>query len=695
METSNNREKIPFNFTYFAMKLLGKNLYSNPWTAISEIVANGIDAKATNVYVLVDMRNKEHAVVEIFDDGKGMSFADLSEKYTLIGRNKRLSEENVEGKTLGRKGIGKLAALYLSPCYYLYTKTSGHEESAWMVDVRTMKDSDVPALLKTEYDMTRLVAHQKWREQPTGTMIHLSDVDLRKVGPERLKSLPVILADYYLETTIKCNIKVCVLGEGNQNIFFQKIKKEIRFDTLYGIFDNTEYGYKDHIAPMLYLTKPNKENEFREVDRPRKTIVLDTKKFKPDGKLELTDLEGHKQMASYRLTGWIGIHCSLDNDILQRNSPKGKKLQHRPNALRLYVRGKLAVDNLMNYIASSQALANYIEGEISFDVLDDDAFEDASTSNREGYSINDPRIKELINVVNPIINALISERNRIGSTINQEIEAIRQRKAAEEQRKREEAEQRQREAEEQKKSESEARAKAEEERDEAKRDKEQVERRMFTLEKNFTADGEKYKHGVHLAVNFAKEIRGTVIGFDEKLLRDKDATLKMIMEIDRSAEKIERLPGYIDVANFSLTSPKIRVDVIQLIQQYIESKGNRKLKYSFSTNAKLVREIDFSEIIMLIENIISNSLKAAATELSIICNKNEDGKIRMDFSDNGRGLAERYLQNPQAIFELGETTTIGGFGIGAFHMKEIVENIGGKIFAIQNEGKGLTIRVVI
>ena len=203
---------------------------------------------------------------------------------------------------------------------------------------------------------------------------------------------------------------------------------------------------------------------------------------------------------------------------------------------------------------------------------------------------------------------------------------------------------------------------------------------MFALEKNFTSDGEKYKHGVHLAVNFAKEIRGTVIDFDEKLLRDKDATLKMIMDIDRNAEKIERLPGYIDVANFSLTSPKIRVDVIQLVQQYIESKGDRKLKYTFLINAKLVREIDFSEVIMFIENIISNSLKAAATELSIICNKNEDGKVRMDFSDNGRGLAERYLKNPQAIFELGETTTIGGFGIGAFHMKEIVEKIGG-IFA--------------
>lgn len=52
----------------------------------------------------------------------------------------------------------------------------------------------------------------------------------------------------------------------------------------------------------------------------------------------------------------------------------------------------------MSYIKSSQALANYIEGEISFDVLDDDLFEDASTSSREGYSLSDPRVKILIDI---------------------------------------------------------------------------------------------------------------------------------------------------------------------------------------------------------------------------------------------------------------------------------------------------------
>ena len=93
---STEGNSISFNFTYYAMKLLGKNLYSNPWTAISELVANGIDSGAENVHVLVDMRDKEHAVVEIFDDGHGMSYTDLRDKYTVIGRNKRESEENIQ-----------------------------------------------------------------------------------------------------------------------------------------------------------------------------------------------------------------------------------------------------------------------------------------------------------------------------------------------------------------------------------------------------------------------------------------------------------------------------------------------------------------------------------------------------------------------------------------------------------------------
>lgn len=699
---SNTGVKIPFNFTYYAMKLLGKNLYSNPWTAISEIVANGIDSKADTVHVLVDMRDKEHAKVEIFDNGYGMSYEDLRDKYTLIGRNKRESGENIAGKTLGRKGIGKLAALFLSPTYYLYTKTE-QNQTAWVVDTANFKDNDIPTMDEVTASNDRLIASELWGMQKTGTMIHLSEVDLRKIGPERLKRLPLYLADYYLDTVIDCRILVCVLQNEADTLEFREIEKKINFDTMYAIFDNTEYGYKEKIQPALYLTK---DDVYPEVDFPRETQLLDRGKYDCDGTIELTDLQGKTRVVPYTMRGWIGIHCSLDKAILERNSPDAKKL--RPHALRLYVRGKLAVSNLINYISLPQALASYVEGEISFDILDEDMFEDSSTSNREGYSVTDPRVQRLIEITRKIVRALINERTAIGNTINSEIKEIRERLLAEEQKQKEEAERkaeeerkkseeeerRRKEAEDQARREAAARKAAEEERDQAQAENASQKQRLFVLENNFSASGERYKHGVHLAVNFAKEIRGSVLRIKREAGESNHQLVRTVMEIDRSAEKIVRLPSYIDAVNFPMTSPEIELDVVEFIKQYIESRGNSKLVYSFNMPVNVEREIDFSDIIMLIENIISNSVKAKAKHLSVVTRKSGT-KVQIDFIDDGLGLHEKYRNKPDEIFKLGATTTIGGFGIGCFHMKEIVDSLGGEIHAIQNIERGLTIRVTL
>ena len=79
----NTNDKIFFNFSYFALKLLGKGLYSNPWTAIAELVANGLDAKATCVRIFIDMSDKKNSEIEIFDNGTGMTYSDLAEKYEI------------------------------------------------------------------------------------------------------------------------------------------------------------------------------------------------------------------------------------------------------------------------------------------------------------------------------------------------------------------------------------------------------------------------------------------------------------------------------------------------------------------------------------------------------------------------------------------------------------------------------------
>ena len=188
----NTENMIYFNFSYFALRLLGKGLYSNHWTAIAELVANGIDARAKSVKIYINMVDKEHSVIEVFDNGYGMNYEDLAEKYALIGKDKRADEdisEEVKEQLMGRKGIGKLAALYMSNKYYLISKTKETMEEAWCLDASSVKDSDVPHLDKVQLQNVGIEAIDEWKSFHTGTMIKLTNVDLTNIGVRTIEGL--------------------------------------------------------------------------------------------------------------------------------------------------------------------------------------------------------------------------------------------------------------------------------------------------------------------------------------------------------------------------------------------------------------------------------------------------------------------------------------------------------------------------
>ena len=153
MESNNN--EIYFNFSYYALNLLGKQMYTNKWSAISELVANGLDADASIVRIYINSTIKDKSTIEIFDNGSGMSYFDLANKYALIGRNKRQEDSEISDKVKGRKGVGKLAGLFLSKKYYIITKNKGIE-SAWVLDSKEVKDSDLPKLDKIDVENVRL-----------------------------------------------------------------------------------------------------------------------------------------------------------------------------------------------------------------------------------------------------------------------------------------------------------------------------------------------------------------------------------------------------------------------------------------------------------------------------------------------------------------------------------------------------------
>ncbi len=92
---------------------LGMNLYGKLPSVISELVANAWDADATTVKITLDEGEvNESTKIVVEDDGYGMSYDDIQDKYLRVGRKRRDEEREITPKgrkVMGRKGIGKLS----------------------------------------------------------------------------------------------------------------------------------------------------------------------------------------------------------------------------------------------------------------------------------------------------------------------------------------------------------------------------------------------------------------------------------------------------------------------------------------------------------------------------------------------------------------------------------------------------------
>ena len=101
------------------------------------------------------------------------------------------------------------------------------------------------------------------------------------------------------------------------------------------------------------------------------------------------------------------------------------------------------------------------------------------------------------------------------------------------------------------------------------------------------------------------------------------------------------------------------------------------LDVKISTQSGVIKNIKFNpiDIIIVIDNLISNSSKNEATAINISWQK-EEQKIKLIYSDNGTGIDPTIIDN---IFEFGFTTSRRGSGIGLFHVQKISEKLNGSI----------------
>lgn len=696
----NTENTIYFNFSYFALKLLGKGLYSNHWTAISELVANGLDAQANCVKIYINMIDKEHSTIEIMDDGTGMSYEDLANKYVLIGKDKRTDDtvdEKLKNQFMGRKGIGKLAALYLSNKYYLLSKTKEYGEGAWCLDASNVDGSDIPHLDRCHLKSINIEAKEAWNVFETGTMIRLTNVNLTNFGVKSIEGFKARLADFYLLDELGSKIEVAIIQNTGDKIEFTEVKKSIAFKNMCVFYANTQNDLSSRLAESIKM--PSDIPEIAEKERTVEKVPADF--FDVSGKQKFFDDDGNEIALPYKLTGWVGIHTSIKKEEANRNDEDFlKNKTYRPNQLRLYVRRKLAVENFLDYIKNTQAFSNYIEGEISFDILDNNQLEDIATSNRQGFIEDDDRIILLVNLLKPIINYLIRKRVKLGGIVNEEEKQYREKekerieqekRIALKQKKREES--LRREAEERQKEEERKRKKVEDEKKEETQKRKAAEERALTLNVNLGSEKKRNDFLVDSLgedqINFAKRLHMLKINTStmNKVIK------KQIMKLQRGklteediwdslksmsylTMRMRAVLQYGALAKFNTKEEITNGDVFEFIKEYCDNilKQYEDIKVHVNNHGSDVFVIGFvpQDISIILDNVISNSIKAKANNLFINMYV-ENEHARIDIVDDGRGL-DKNITNIEDLFEFGKGYTDIGTGVGLYHIKDIVEN---------------------
>lgn len=680
----NNDNEIYFNFSYYALNLLGKQMYTNKWSAISELVANGIDAQAKVVRVYINTATPKKSVIEIFDNGSGMGYEDLANKYAYIGRNKR-EEADIDNNLMGRKGVGKLAALFLSKKYYIISKFAG-KESSWVLDSSKAKDSDMPKLEKVSLDQVSLDNKKIWDTYLSGTMIKLVDVDLTNFASGKFESLQRKIANFYLLDKLDSKIEVSHITDLSSPIVFKEIHKKIAFGNFFGIFETEDGANSSKISEFVKL----RNSEIESVETLKKTVILNEKSFKEklkiSGEKEYVNIQGQKEKIHYELEGWIGIHATIENVIANENDSNFKKNNvYNPNNLRLYVRNKLAVENFLSVIKNSQGFSNYIEGEISFDILDDNRLPDISTTNREGM-VDSDRINDLVEILKPIINKLIDERTKAGSEIRHAEFEYYEREKQKEQAKKE--------------AEKKAREQAEKAAEKLNFENQELNTKNTELEKENTSldtqnkmkdvllsesDPQRQKLLVHELSTISNVIDTTVSDMtnDFREQDERNRISKYVNNLKYSTTKLDVIKNqFLRLNDYDIEGGKM-INIKSFISSYLKTipLNKRRIVCDQLNDKPYEADVDIFEFGVLLDNILQNAMDRSATYINF-CFDDDIGELNIS-SDTG----PISIKPIEKIFDLGVSSKDDGTGVGMYLVREISKKFGWSVSAKSDKMK--------
>ncbi len=155
---------------------IGSDLIGDSYAALVELVKNSYDADATKVDIVfkyTEIENEVALIISIKDDGHGMDFDTVINKWLVPATNDKLKRKvSKKGtRTLqGRKGIGRFAASILGQEMTLSTIDENGEKSEAVIDWRIFKTDEF-------LENIELLIEKKETKESSGTEILITAKD--------------------------------------------------------------------------------------------------------------------------------------------------------------------------------------------------------------------------------------------------------------------------------------------------------------------------------------------------------------------------------------------------------------------------------------------------------------------------------------------------------------------------------------
>lgn len=358
------------------LELLGPSLYTNIYYVLAELIANAYDADAHNVYI---MANKDDITVE--DDGKGMSYAkgDVQKYLNVAAVSRNNTEDSYtpsKRKKMGRKGVGKLAALSVSENVLVKTICDG-EKSGFVLSRHIAENDLLDSLSDKQITFEKITGN--------GTSIVMQNPQyklhstLKAIKRNLLKIFPLVNQNFQIH-----------LCRGTETEIIKDFDKEMigELSTLITLGDEFE-----HLLTYFKTPFPGKITDLSE-KRPLATIPI-----------RMKDKENVEHDYNVEIKGWIGTYTST----------RGRKVEltdFPDNFISLYANQKMGEFNILPVVGQNKLPEVYVVGQLHADIFELTELPDMALSNRQGYKSDDLRYQAVLEYVrNTLLPDILKKRD--------------------------------------------------------------------------------------------------------------------------------------------------------------------------------------------------------------------------------------------------------------------------------------------